>query len=187
MPIDFADKNWMSVNRFTNSPTAGRIAVSFTLFRSGYSPIQVCHSDDGGETWSTPVRVNDFADCAPEGLHAMAGGDGEIVCAWLDSRATGVSGVISSPTAALTAGYTRTSPHSPERSRVVPSARSNDREPCAAMAAASMSERGMLCKPAKKNKKLYEICFHTAAITIRAMAWSLLSSESHANPHWFSA
>src|SRR3982751_2566570 len=43
--------------------------------------------------------------------------------------------------------------------------------PAPSMAAASISDFGMLCRPATKNRKLYEIWFHTAAITISPMAW----------------
>lgn len=44
-------------------------------------------SNDGGQTWTGPVLVNDVADSAREGLHAMAaGGDGTICCVWLDLR-----------------------------------------------------------------------------------------------------
>src|SRR5690606_6807640 len=39
------------------------------------------------------------------------------------------------------------------------------------MAAASISERGMDCRPARKNRKLYEICFQTAAISTSVRAW----------------
>src|SRR5574343_492885 len=59
--------------------------------------------------------------------------------------------------------------------------------PAPSMAAASMSDLGMDCKPAKKNRKLYEICFQTAAITISAMAWSLLSRLFHSIPRLFRA
>jgi hypothetical protein len=38
------------------------------------------------------------------------------------------------------------------------------------MAAASMSERGMACSPARKNRKLYEICFHEAETISRKRA-----------------
>src|SRR5665213_2494018 len=44
------------------------------------------------------------------------------------------------------------------------------------MAAASISDFGMLASPARKNRKLYEICCQTAAITISAIA-SVLSSR----------
>ena len=44
-------------------------------------------STDGGTSWSDPVRVNDVAGSAREGLHAMAAGpDGTIFCAWVDLR-----------------------------------------------------------------------------------------------------
>lgn len=44
-------------------------------------------STDGGKTWTGPVAVNDAADAAREGLHAMAAGPkGSICCAWLDLR-----------------------------------------------------------------------------------------------------
>ncbi len=44
-------------------------------------------STDDGQTWQGPVQVNDTADSAREGLHAMASGaDGSIWCVWLDLR-----------------------------------------------------------------------------------------------------
>ncbi|MDX1930808.1 MAG: sialidase family protein [Pirellulaceae bacterium] len=45
-------------------------------------------SPDGGESWIGPTKVNDVADSAREGLHAMAAGaDGTTWCVWLDLRA----------------------------------------------------------------------------------------------------
>lgn len=44
-------------------------------------------STDDGMTWQEPVRVNDAADSAREGLHAMgAGENGSVWCVWLDLR-----------------------------------------------------------------------------------------------------
>jgi hypothetical protein len=44
-------------------------------------------STDGGKTWTGPVAVNDAADAAREGLHAMSGGPkNSICCVWLDLR-----------------------------------------------------------------------------------------------------
>lgn len=44
-------------------------------------------STDGGKTWSEPVMVNDAADAAREGLHAMASGpQNSLCCVWLDLR-----------------------------------------------------------------------------------------------------
>jgi hypothetical protein len=44
-------------------------------------------SADSGATWQGPVRVNDAADSAREGLHGMASGpDGTVWATWLDLR-----------------------------------------------------------------------------------------------------
>jgi hypothetical protein len=49
--------------------------------------LQAWRSSDGGDTWQGPVRVNDSANSAREGLHGMAAGaDGSIWCVWLDLR-----------------------------------------------------------------------------------------------------
>lgn len=46
-----------------------------------------CRSTDGGKSWQGPVRVNDVAGAAREGLHGMAAGqDGRLCCVWLDLR-----------------------------------------------------------------------------------------------------
>src|ERR1700754_3319769 len=50
------------------------------------------------------------------------------------------------------------------------------------IAAASISDFGMLARPARKNRKLYEICFHTAASTIRIIACVLLSRLFQSTP-----
>ncbi len=45
------------------------------------------HSTDHGRTWSEPVKVNDAAESAREGLHGMAAGPGGLFYAvWLDLR-----------------------------------------------------------------------------------------------------
>lgn len=44
-------------------------------------------SNDRGTTWQGPAMVNDTADSAREGLHAMAvSSTGEVWCTWLDLR-----------------------------------------------------------------------------------------------------
>lgn len=49
--------------------------------------LQAWRSTDGGGTWHGPVRVNDSADSAREGLHGMtANEDGTVWCVWLDLR-----------------------------------------------------------------------------------------------------
>ena len=50
-----------------------------------------------GGQWTGPVRVNDVADSAREGLHAMASGpDGTLWCCWLDLRVKGAQVYIAS-------------------------------------------------------------------------------------------
>ncbi len=46
-------------------------------------------STDGGKAWSQPVKINDVAGSAREGLHAMAAGGGVLFAAWLDLRDKG--------------------------------------------------------------------------------------------------
>ena len=49
--------------------------------------LQSWRSTDGGTTWQGPVKINDAADAAREGLHGMASGsDGSVWCVWLDLR-----------------------------------------------------------------------------------------------------
>ncbi len=51
----FLDKEWMAINAFAQTPTAGRIVVTWTMYNlpSGSpSPITLSYSDDGGRTWS---------------------------------------------------------------------------------------------------------------------------------------
>jgi hypothetical protein len=58
----FPDKNWIAVNTFANTPTAGRIVVTFTAFpgagQSGPTPIMRVYSDDHGVTWSPAAFVH---------------------------------------------------------------------------------------------------------------------------------
>jgi hypothetical protein len=58
----FLDKNWMAVNTFPASPTAGRLAVTYTRFETiegtQFTPIEVTLSDDGGVTWTPPAGVS---------------------------------------------------------------------------------------------------------------------------------
>ena len=51
-------------------------------------------SVDRGKTWSAPVKVNDVAASAREGLHAMAAYGRTVAAAWLDLRETGTTLVV---------------------------------------------------------------------------------------------
>ncbi len=55
--------------------------------------------------------------------------------------------------------------------------------PAPSIAAASSSDFGIDCSPARKNRKLYEICFHTAATMIRISASLPSSSGFHVDAH----
>ena len=58
----FPDKNWIAVNTFANTPTAGRIVITFTAFpapgQQGTTPIMRVYSDDSGLTWSSAAFVH---------------------------------------------------------------------------------------------------------------------------------
>ncbi len=57
---DFLDKNWVAVNSFAATPTAGRVFTTFTNFRNNDTgfPIMASYSDDGGETWlQNPISI----------------------------------------------------------------------------------------------------------------------------------
>ena len=56
----FADKNWMAINTFSATSTAGRVFVTFTLFGTGGpegGQIGRVYSDNGGTTWSLAGAV----------------------------------------------------------------------------------------------------------------------------------
>ncbi|HEX8678825.1 MAG TPA: sialidase family protein, partial [Chthoniobacterales bacterium] len=58
----FPDKNWIAVNTFANTATAGRIVVTFTAFpgpgQTGPTPIMRVYSDDAGLTWSPAAFIH---------------------------------------------------------------------------------------------------------------------------------
>lgn len=91
-PDFFPDKNWMAVNAFPDSPTAGRVAVTFTRFdysspAAVITPIAVTHSDDHGVTWTTP-RVISPPSC--QGSQPVFLPDGSLVVLyWNFSGANG--------------------------------------------------------------------------------------------------
>jgi hypothetical protein len=68
----FPDKNWIAVNTFANTPTAGRIVVTFTAFpapgQQGPTPIMRVYSDDHGVTWSPAAFVHASTTIAQSSL-----------------------------------------------------------------------------------------------------------------------
>tara|TARA_R110002073_G_scaffold149534_5_gene303273 strand:+ start:17297 stop:18409 length:1113 start_codon:yes stop_codon:yes gene_type:complete len=66
---------------------ANESSVVVTAISHESGNLMAWHSEDGGDTWSRPVDVNDQPKIAREGLHGMAmGPDGLIYCTWLDLR-----------------------------------------------------------------------------------------------------
>src|SRR4029453_854867 len=57
----FPDKEWMAINTFGNTATAGRILVTFSLFsnvNANGAPILRVYSDSGGTTWSAAAAIS---------------------------------------------------------------------------------------------------------------------------------
>ena len=57
----FPDKEWMAINTFGNTATAGRILVTFSLFsnvNATGAPILRTYSTDTGLTWSPPAAIS---------------------------------------------------------------------------------------------------------------------------------
>lgn len=63
-------------------------AIGGAMGRGRDGDLLAWRSTDQGKSWEGPARVNDVADAAREGLHAMASHpDGTVWCTWLDLRA----------------------------------------------------------------------------------------------------
>ncbi len=55
------DKEWMAINTFANTATAGRLLVTFSLFaniNSNGAPIMRVYSDNGGTSWSAAAAIS---------------------------------------------------------------------------------------------------------------------------------
>jgi hypothetical protein len=77
----FPDKNWMAINTFPGTVTAGRIVVTFTLFsnvNSEGAPIYRAYSTNGGATWSSIANVN-AADANLQGSQPVFLPNGNLV------------------------------------------------------------------------------------------------------------
>jgi hypothetical protein len=57
----FPDKEWMAINTFANTATAGRLLVTFSLFSNVNpegAPIMRVYSDNGGASWSAAAPIS---------------------------------------------------------------------------------------------------------------------------------
>ncbi len=71
---------------------SGNVIISAIVGKQGGGQdgdLLAWRSSDNGKTWLKPVRVNDVAGAAREGLHSMAAGNGWVVAVWLDLREKG--------------------------------------------------------------------------------------------------
>ncbi|HQN95620.1 MAG TPA: sialidase family protein [Thermoanaerobaculales bacterium] len=73
------DKELMAVDNVGSSPFFGRLYVVWTDFGAG--GIRAAASGDGGETWSSPVRVSP-PNTSAQGAWPVVAPDGELYVAW---------------------------------------------------------------------------------------------------------
>ena len=86
----FPDKNWIAVNSFPGTPSAGRIIVTFTLFSNtgGLAhPIVRVFSDDGGVTWSSAALIHP-ASYQVQGSQPVFLADGRLVIIYWNFNGT---------------------------------------------------------------------------------------------------
>ncbi len=89
----FPDKNWMALNPFPGTATAGRILVAFTLFgptNTNGGPIVRSFSDDGGLTWS-PIALIDSANQDTQGAQPVFLADGKLALVYWNFNRTASS------------------------------------------------------------------------------------------------
>ncbi|MBK5291455.1 MAG: exo-alpha-sialidase [Acidobacteriia bacterium] len=94
-PVKVAEKGFLALGRHRGPRVesyAGNIiitAIAGEKGRGADGDLFAWRSDDEGQTWKTPVRINDVEGSAREGLHAMSASNGWVVAAWLDLRDKG--------------------------------------------------------------------------------------------------
>ncbi|HSH37594.1 MAG TPA: sialidase family protein [Chthoniobacterales bacterium] len=87
----FPDKNWMAVNSFADTLSAGRILVTFTLFPNTSAtnhPIMRVISDDGGATWG-PAEFIHSSNRQVQGSQPLFLRDGRVVIPYWNFNNTG--------------------------------------------------------------------------------------------------
>jgi photosystem II stability/assembly factor-like uncharacterized protein len=95
-PVKIADEGFTSIGRRRGPRVAiaGDAIVISAVYgtkpNGGDGDLLAWRSTDGGRTWSKPVRVNDRAASAREGLQNIASdGKGFLYAVWLDDRSGG--------------------------------------------------------------------------------------------------
>jgi hypothetical protein len=81
----FLDKQWLAVNTFSNTPTAGRLLVTYTRIDhvGGDWPQARIYSDDGGKTWSSSAFVT-RSDVISQGSQPVFLPDGQLAVVYFD-------------------------------------------------------------------------------------------------------
>jgi hypothetical protein len=90
----FPDKNWMAINTFPGTASAGRIVVTFTLFSNVSSeggPIYRAYSTNGGATWSSIANVNG-SDANLQGSQPVFLPNGNLVIVYWNFGSSGSPG-----------------------------------------------------------------------------------------------
>jgi hypothetical protein len=90
----FPDKNWMAINTFPGTASAGRIVVTFTLFSNVSTegaPIYRAYSTNGGATWSSIANVN-AADASLQGSQPVFLPNGNLVIVYWNFGSSGSPG-----------------------------------------------------------------------------------------------
>lgn len=87
--IPFEDKPYIVADN-TNGPYAGNLYVGWTHFTLTESLILLSRSEDGGSTWSKPIRISTVAGLPRddngdvEGFSGVVGPDGTLYVVWAD-------------------------------------------------------------------------------------------------------
>ena len=78
----FNDKTWIAVDTFAASPHTGRVyAAWLALGPRSYNIVEM-HSDDGGETWSSFLKVSP-PGLTPEGAFPLVQPNGDLTIEYL--------------------------------------------------------------------------------------------------------
>jgi hypothetical protein len=82
-PNVILDKEWLAVNTFSNTPTAGRLVITYTRFENTSYPQARVYSDDGGKTWSPSAYITPTS-MKSQGSQSFFLPDGKLAVVYFD-------------------------------------------------------------------------------------------------------
>ena len=82
-PNVILDKEWLAVNTFSNTPTAGRLVITYTRFENTFYPQARVYSDDGGKTWSSSAYITPTS-MQSQGSQSFFLPDGKLAVVYFD-------------------------------------------------------------------------------------------------------